>query len=1009
MSRPRYAAFRVAPARAELERFFFLDDADRELVGSKRRAHNRLGFAAQLTTVRYLGVFLDDPTDVPVEVAEYLAEQLGIEDASVLEAYGERENTRLDHVRELRRLLEYREFAEVEPELRAWVDARAWTTGEGPKAPFDAAVGWLRERRVLLPGVTTLARLVASVRETANQRLWETLHGMLTPGQRAVLDELLTVPAGARISELDRLRRGPVRVSGPQMKAALERAEEIAKLGMGEADMTGVPPRRLAELSRYGVDGKASLLRRHGDARRLATLLATAVHLTTRAVDDALDLLDVLVATRLLARAERETAKEKLKTLPKVERAGAKLAAALQVVLEDTAEQVDTSTGEITAPKVATLAAMWEAIEAVVPRKELAAAVAAMVELAPPLDSDADEAWRRLLVSRFATVRPFLKLLVEVVDFGATAEGAPVLRAFLSLPELMGRKKVSEAEIDAELLSGSWKRLVLSAPHLEPGEVDWKAYSFCVLEQVHRLLRRKEVFAVNSSKWGDPRAKLLDGEAWERVKPTMLASLGPPADVAEHLASRAALLDGTYREVAARLPANAQITADDDGRLHFAALEPEAEPASLLALRAAVNAMLPRVDLPEVLLEVFDWTCADQAFTSVTGGEARLKDLQVTIAALLVAHGCNVGFTPVVGGADALRYGRLSHVDQLYLRLEPYRAANSALIDAQASIPLARAWGGGLVASVDGMRFVVPVPSVYAHPNPKYFGRRGGATWLNLINDQAAGLGGKVVAGTPPDSLYVLDVLYDRDGDRRPEMIVTDTASYSDIVFGLLTLAGFAYAPQLADLPDQKLWRIARTADYGAFQDAARGRIDLERIERNWEDVLRIVGSIHTGAVRAYDVIRMLSRDGRPTVLGDAIAHYGRIAKTLHILRLADEPSYRRQIKAQANLQEGRHALARKIFPGRAGQLYQHYQKGMEDQIGALGLVLNALVLFNTRYMDAAVAKLRAEGFDVRDQDVARLSPFVRHHVNMLGRYSFLLPEMPGGLRPLRDPERTEV
>nr|WP_229925035.1 transposase [Streptomyces sulfonofaciens] len=188
--------------------------------------------------------------------------------------------------------------------------------------------------------------------------------------------------------------------------------------------------------------------------------------------------------------------------------------------------------------------------------------------------------------------------------------------------------------------------------------------------------------------------------------------------------------------------------------------------------------MLPRVDLPEVLLEVFSWTGADQAFTSVTGAGPRLKDLHVTIAALLVAHGCNVGYTPVIGGIDALKHGRLSHVDQTYLRLATYRAANATLIEHQASIGLATAWGGGLVASVDGMRFVVPVPSVYARPNPKYFGRRGGATWLNMINDQASGLGGKVVAGTPRDSLYVLDVLYDRDGGRRPEMIVTDTASY---------------------------------------------------------------------------------------------------------------------------------------------------------------------------------------------------------------------------------------
>ncbi|MFI1203490.1 hypothetical protein ACH4VR_29345 [Streptomyces sp. NPDC020883] len=122
-----------------------------------------------------------------------------------------------------------------------------------------------------------------------------------------MLDSLLTVPPGARRSKLDRQRRGPVRITGPQMKMALERAEEIAAFEMGEVDVSAIPPRRPAELSRYGIDGKASLLRRHGDSRRLATPLATAIYLTSRAVDDALDLLEVLISTKLLARAEQET------------------------------------------------------------------------------------------------------------------------------------------------------------------------------------------------------------------------------------------------------------------------------------------------------------------------------------------------------------------------------------------------------------------------------------------------------------------------------------------------------------------------------------------------------------------------------------------------------------------------------------------------------------------------------------------------------------------------------
>src|SRR5450631_2810669 len=70
----------------------------------------------------------------------------------------------------------------------------------------------------------------------------------------------------------------------------------------------------------------------------------------------------------------------------------------------------------------------------------------------------------------------------------------------------------------------------------------------------------------------------------------------------------------------------------------------------------------------------------------------------------------------------------------------------------------------------------------------------------------------------------------------------------------------------------------------------------------------------------------------------------------LHILQLIDDDSYRRDVKWIRNLQEGRHALARKVFHGSKGELYQRYREGMEDQLGALGLVLNCIVLWNTVY-----------------------------------------------------------
>jgi TnpA family transposase len=109
-------------------------------------------------------------------------------------------------------------------------------------------------------------------------------------------------------------------------------------------------------------------------------------------------------------------------------------------------------------------------------------------------------------------------------------------------------------------------------------------------------------------------------------------------------------------------------------------------------------------------------------------------------------------------------------VDQNYLRAENFAVANTPLMEAQPGIALARAWGGGLVAAVDGIRFVVPVRSIDARPNPKYFGRRRGATWLNLVNDQGIGPAGKVVSGTPRDSLHVIDLIYRQAGPVLPKL-----------------------------------------------------------------------------------------------------------------------------------------------------------------------------------------------------------------------------------------------
>ncbi|MCA1695559.1 MAG: DUF4158 domain-containing protein, partial [Actinobacteria bacterium] len=108
-------------------------------------------------------VLTDPLKGVPTEVVDYLAEQLRVVDPSCLTRYAQREPTHREHAGEIQEVLWLKDFAEVEAELTAWVDNSGVGDRDGPKAIFVDAVGWLRERDALLPGRSTLARLVARV------------------------------------------------------------------------------------------------------------------------------------------------------------------------------------------------------------------------------------------------------------------------------------------------------------------------------------------------------------------------------------------------------------------------------------------------------------------------------------------------------------------------------------------------------------------------------------------------------------------------------------------------------------------------------------------------------------------------------------------------------------------------------------------------------------------------------------------------------------------------------
>jgi hypothetical protein len=124
------------------------------------------------------------------------------------------------------------------------------------------------------------------------------------------------------------------------------------------------------------------------------------------------------------------------------------------------------------------------------------------------------------------------------------------------------------------------------------------------------------------------------------------------------------------------------------------------------------------------------------------------------------------------------------------------------------------------------------------------------------------------------------------------------------------------------------------------------------------------------------------------------------------MLGYLDSEDKRRRILTQLNRQEFRHRLARRVCHGDRGEIRKAHRQEQEEQLGALGLALNAIALWNSLYIQAALDQLTREGWDISPADIARVSPLAFKHINFLGRYAFDLPQAVAGgaLRPLRNP-----
>ncbi|KGB10167.1 tn3 transposase DDE domain protein [Enterobacteriaceae bacterium ATCC 29904] len=620
----------------------------------------------------------------------------------------------------------------------------------------------------------------------------------------------------------------------------------------------------------------------------------------------------------------------------------------------------------------------WAAIEDVLPWQEFINSVEETRFLSRKDNFDP----LHLITEKYSTLRKYAPRMLSVLQFRA-APAAMQLSDALDTVRDMYRKQLRKVPPFAPIgfIPESWRKVVIT-----PTGIDRKYYEFCVLNELKGALRSGDIWVKGSRRYRNFDDYLIPSDDFEKSLRDNQLPLAVPADCHGYIKSRLTLLASRLEEVNAMALAGDLPDVDiSDKGVKITPLD-NSVPSAASPFGDLVYGMLPHPKITEMLDEVDGWTGFTHHFTHLKNNHVRPKDRKLLLTTIL-ADGINLGLTKMAESCPGTTKSSLEGIQAWYIRDETYSAALAELVNAQKKRPLAAFWGDGTTSSSDGQNFRVGSHGRYAGQVNLKYGQDPGVQIYTHISDQYSPFYTKVISRVR-DSTHVLDGLLYHETDLEITEHYTDTAGFTEHVFALMHLLGFAFAPRIRDLHDKRLFIQGKAELYQGLQSIiSTTSLNLKEIETHWHEVLRLASSLKQGTVTASLMMKKLASYPKQNGLAKALREIGRIERSLFMLDWFRDPLLRRRVQAGLNKGEARNALARAVFMHRLGEIRDRGLENQSYRASGLTLLTAAISLWNTVYIERAIDSLRRKGIPITEQLITHLSPLGWEHINLSGDY----------------------
>lgn len=963
----------------DITAFFTLSATDMALVRKQRGDYNRLGFSLQLCALRYLGFSPDSMALAPEAVVAYVSQQLRVE-PSVLNQYGNRQKTRTEHLQAIQGYLGFHIAGPLElKSFSDWLLERA-LEHDKPSLLLQLLCEKLYQDKIVRPGITRLEKMVASSRSQAQTATFKRLSPLLMPAKKAFLDNLLVADEATNRTPLTWLGKGATSNSAPAMVFCLEKLAFLHEQKVDQWDMTALTPNRLKFLATIAKRSTNQALQRMTEERRYPILLAYLHQSLIDITDETIEIYDrCLWDCYSGARNDLEAFKKNA-----FKSSNEKVA-----LLQDV--------GKLVLDPDINDKGLREAIFKCVPLAKLQSVVDECAAIIRPTN----DKYFDFLGTRYSYLRQFVPKFLAGFNFQSNTKDDPLLRALDTLKKLNSSKQRGVPDgAPLDFLSDNWTRYAIGSD----GKINRRYYELGVLWELRTGLRVSNIWVDNSRRYANLETYIIPKDRWEQLRNEVCKQMNVPTNGAERLRAKKHEMARLLADADKFFATKGEVRIEN-GRLVMPRLKAEGLSSSAIQLQDLITARLPQVELTDLLIEVDSWTHFSAHFEHAGGSQPRSPELLTYLYASILAQAENFGLQQMANIAH-LSYDKLAWHTTWYIREETLKSGFTALVNTQHQQWLTKFWGDGTLSSSDGQRFPTTGKNRMGTALPRYFGYGRGLTFYTWTSDQYSQFGTKPTRTTERDATYVLDEILGNESELPLLNHTVDTAGYTEVDFALFSLLGRGFWPRIRDIGSQNLYRMDTAEKYPHVGALLKGAINEKLILDNYGEILRVAGSLQLGYVTASLFISKLQARPQQNMLTKALQEYGKLEKTIFILRYIQDPVFRREINLQLDKGEQVHDLRQFIHFANEGKIRSHLEEKQINEASCLNLVVNAVVLWNTVYMQEVVGQLREEGHKIRDDDLKHLGPARHEHINPYGHYSFNVQEelQRKGLRPLRNP-----